>query len=151
MQTEGICWIRLIINTLLLSQTCWQVPVQPALTNFCLQRIHGFHRPIPWHLIVHMFMYLWLLLAGNPLFLPQIEEEDDSHSMLEVFFQNWGWPISFNLQLSLDLGSIYLWDIPAASLTSAPQLSFSPSLGAVRIGAYKIPGGASPSVRREKE
>lgn len=29
----------------------------------------------------------WLLLAGNPLFLLQMEE-DDSHSMLQGFFHN---------------------------------------------------------------
>lgn len=57
---------------------------------------------------------------------------------------------SFNLQLSLGLGLLYLypWDIPTASPITALQMSFSPSVGAVRSGAYKIPGGASPTVRR---
>lgn len=37
----------------------WQVPVQPALTNLCLQTLHGFPRPIPWYLIVHIPSEKW--------------------------------------------------------------------------------------------
>lgn len=79
---------------------------------------------------------IWLLLAGNPLFLQQMEEEGDSHSMLQGFFITKGDKCaSFNLQLSLGLGSLYLWAI-AAPIT-ALQMSFSPSAGPVRSGALQ--------------
>lgn len=78
----------------LLAETSW-LPQAISLVPDC-----------PYMIRKMVLRSIWLLLAVNPLFLPQMEEED-SHSMLQVFFITKGDQCaSFNLQLSLALGSL---------------------------------------------
>lgn len=160
MQTAGTWWIRLFINTLLPSQTSWQVPV---LANFCLQRLHHFPRPSP---LVPGYPYtvrktvlrpIWRLLAVKWLFLPWMEEEMTPTLYVAAFCIAKGDQcVSFTLHLftrpnSFNSLNFYPGDVPARAPITALRTFFSISVCAVQGSGHEMQGGASPLVRRGEE
>lgn len=160
MQTAGTCWIRLFINTLLPSQTSWQVPVQPVLANFCLQRLRGFPRPSPlipgYPRTVRktVLRSSWQLLAVKRLSLPWMEEEVIPTLCAAAFGTAKGdQRVSFTLHLftrpnSFNSRNFYPGAVPARAPTTALGTFFSISVCAVQRSGHEMRDGASPLVRR---
>lgn len=164
MQTVGTCWIRLFINNLLPSQTSWQVPVQPVLTNFCLQRLHSFPRtsPLipdyPYTIRKTVLRSVWWLLDVKPFFLPWMEEMIPTLCAAAFRISKSDQCVSFTLQLftrpnSPNSLNLYLWDVPARSPITALHTFFSTSVCAMQRSGHKMQGGArrqGPLVRRRE-
>jgi len=136
------------------------VPIQPVLTNFCLQRLHSFPSPsplvpdYPYTIRKRVLSSAWLLLAVKPLFLPWMEEEMIPTLCAAAFCISKGdQRVSFTVRLfarpnSPNSLNLYPWDTPARSPVTARRASPSTSVHVARRSGHKVLGGASPLVRR---